>query len=83
MRILSQGAAHRMPRQKWVRHDSDDGGDDLLFRALRQLADEALEEEVPERFLRLIRAAQRHHDAEGDRSEANAEESGKKSGERD
>ena len=65
------------------RGGSPDGGDDLLFRALRQLADEALEEEVPERFLRLIRAAQRQHDAEGDRSEANAEESGKKSGERD
>jgi hypothetical protein len=71
-----------MPRQKWVRHDSDDEADDLLFRALRQLADEALEEEVPERFLRLIRAAQRQHEAEGERAEANSPESGKTSGER-
>lgn len=31
--------------------------DDPLFRALRQVADEALEEDIPERLLRVIRAA--------------------------
>ena len=31
--------------------------DDPLFRALRQVADEALEENIPERLLRVIRAA--------------------------
>jgi hypothetical protein len=31
--------------------------DDPLFRALRQVADEALEEKIPERLLRVIRAA--------------------------
>jgi hypothetical protein len=31
--------------------------EDPLFQALRQVADEALEEEIPERLLRVIRAA--------------------------
>ncbi|MCE3250454.1 MAG: hypothetical protein K0R41_4279 [Geminicoccaceae bacterium] len=33
--------------------------DDPLFRALRQVADEALEEKIPERLLRVIRARKR------------------------
>jgi hypothetical protein len=79
MRTLSQAAAHRMPGQKRVRHDSDDA-DDPLFRALRQLADEALEEEIPERFLRLIRAAERQHEGEGERPETQADELVKEAG---
>jgi hypothetical protein len=72
MGTLSQAAAYWMPRQKRARHASGDDADDPLFRALRQLADEALEEEVPERFLRLIRAAERQH--EGERPEGQADE---------
>ena len=68
---------HRMPRD-----DSDDDGDELLLRALRQLADEALEEQVPERFLRLIRAARRQHEGEGDGPEGSLQDAAKKSGER-
>ena len=61
-----------MPRQKSVRHESDDA-DELLFRALRQLADAALEEEIPERLLRLIRSAERQHEAGGERPEGPSE----------
>lgn len=42
--------------------------DDPLFRALRQVADEALEEDIPERLLRVIRAARngsQHSDEPG------------------
>ena len=62
-----------MPRQKSVRYESDDDADELLFRALRQLADEALEEEIPERLLRLIRTAERQHEAGGERPERPSE----------
>jgi hypothetical protein len=62
-----------MPRQKSVRHESDDDADELLFRALRQLADAALEEEIPERLLRLIRSAERQHEAGGERPEGPSE----------
>ena len=62
-----------MPKQKWVRHDSDDAADELLLQALRQLADEALEEEIPERLLRLVRSAERQHEAEGERPEGRSE----------
>ena len=44
--------------------------DDPLFRALRQVADEALEEEIPERLLRVIRAAQRPPGGQGQRAAA-------------
>ena len=46
--------------------------DDPLFRALRQVADEALEEEIPERLLRVIRAAQRPPAEQSKRTEAPA-----------
>ena len=36
------------------------------MRALRQLADEALEETVPDRLLQVIRAAQRRRSADGE-----------------
>jgi hypothetical protein len=63
-----------MPRQKSVRHESDDDADELLFRALRQLADEALEEEIPERLLRLVRrTAERQHETEDERPEGLSE----------
>jgi len=62
-----------MPRQKSVRYESDDDADELLFRALRQLADEALEEEIPERLLRLIRTAERQPEAGGERPEGPSE----------
>ncbi|HSA80930.1 MAG TPA: hypothetical protein VLE23_08905 [Geminicoccaceae bacterium] len=58
-----------MPKRKSVRHESDNAADELLFRALRQLADEALEEEIPERLLRLVRSAQRQQEAASERSE--------------
>ena len=40
--------------------------DDHLLRALRQVADEALEETVPDRLLQVIRAARRQHTADGE-----------------
>jgi hypothetical protein len=40
--------------------------DDLLMRALRQLADEALEEEIPERLLRPLREAREPPQAGGE-----------------
>jgi hypothetical protein len=40
--------------------------DDHLLRALRQVADEALEETVPDRLLQVIRAARRQHVANGE-----------------
>jgi hypothetical protein len=46
-----------MPRRKQSKPDSQVDTDDPLFRALRQVADEALEEEIPERLLRVIRGA--------------------------
>jgi hypothetical protein len=39
--------------------------DDLLLRALRQLADEALEEDIPERLLRPLREAERRQNIAG------------------
>jgi hypothetical protein len=73
---------HRMPRQKCGRDDSDDDADELLLKALRQLADEALEEEIPERLLRLVRTAERRHEGEGDGPEGRLQESAEKSGKR-
>jgi hypothetical protein len=46
-----------MPRRKQVKQSTMTQQDDPLFRALRQVADEALEENIPERLLRVIRAA--------------------------
>jgi hypothetical protein len=63
-----------MPRQKRVRDDSDDDADERLLKALRQLADEALEEEIPERLLRLVRrTAERQHETEDERPEGLSE----------
>ncbi|MCC2665548.1 MAG: hypothetical protein K0S35_3470 [Geminicoccaceae bacterium] len=45
-----------MPRRKQVKQSTMTQQDDPLFRALRQVADEALEEKIPERLLRVIRA---------------------------
>lgn len=47
-----------MSRKKKVERDREAEADDLLLRALRQLADEALEEQIPERLLRPLREAQ-------------------------
>jgi hypothetical protein len=47
-----------MPRKSKTERGRETEADDLLLRALRQLADEALEEEVPERLLRPLREAQ-------------------------
>jgi hypothetical protein len=47
-----------MPRKSKTERDRETAADDdLLLRALRQLADEALVEEVPERLLRPLREA--------------------------
>jgi hypothetical protein len=40
--------------------------DERLLRALRQVADDALEESVPDRLLQVIRAARRQHTANGE-----------------
>ena len=45
-----------MSRKKKVDR-APEAADELLLRALRQLADEALEEEIPERLLRPLRVA--------------------------
>jgi hypothetical protein len=47
-----------MSKKKKVDSKRDAEADELLLRALRQLADEALEEEIPERLLRPLREAQ-------------------------
>jgi hypothetical protein len=47
-----------MSKKKKVDRKREAEADELLLRALRQLADEALEEEIPERLLRPLREAQ-------------------------
>jgi hypothetical protein len=54
-----------MPRKNRTDRDREAEADDLLLRALRQLADEALEEEVPERLLRPLREAQSRQQGDG------------------
>lgn len=55
-----------MPRKSKTERDREtEADDDLLLRALRQLADEALVEEVPERLLRPLRDAQSRQQADG------------------
>lgn len=44
--------------------------DDLLLRALRQVADETLEEAVPDRLLEVIRKARRRRGADGEAAPA-------------
>lgn len=62
-----------MPRKSKNERDRETEADDMLLRALRQLADEALVEEVPERLLRPLREAQRRQQADGEsREEAGA-----------
>jgi hypothetical protein len=51
-----------MSKKKKVDRAQEAAADELLMRALRQLADEALEEEIPERLLRPLRAARKPHD---------------------
>jgi hypothetical protein len=56
-----------MPRKSKTERDREtEADDDLLLRALRQLADEALVEEVPERLLRPLREAQRRQQVDGE-----------------
>jgi hypothetical protein len=40
--------------------------DDQLLRALREVADDALEEDVPDRLLQVIRAARRERGSNGE-----------------
>jgi len=55
-----------MPRKSKTERDREtEADDDLLLRALRQLADEALVEEVPERLLRPLREAQSRQQVDG------------------
>jgi hypothetical protein len=51
-----------MSKKKKVDRAQEAAADELLMRALRQLADEALEEEIPERLLRPLRAARKPQD---------------------
>ncbi len=46
-----------MSRKKKLEGAEQAAADELLLRALKQLADEALEEEIPERLLRPLREA--------------------------
>jgi len=55
-----------MPRKSKTERDRETEADDLLLRALRQLADEALVEEVPERLLRPLREARSRQQADGE-----------------
>ncbi len=48
-----------MPKQRRTRRRGRVDNDDPLVRALREVADEALEETVPDRLLEVIRAARR------------------------
>ncbi len=48
-----------MSKRKQTPKRTKTPADDLLLRALRQVADEALEETVPDRLLQVIRAARR------------------------
>ena len=66
--LRAHSAAHNMPKEKRIRPE-DDKADEQLFEALRQLADEALEEEIPERLLRLIRAAEGQQEPGGEHLE--------------
>jgi hypothetical protein len=63
-----------MPKQVKISQRRPAPADDLLLRALRQVADEALEETVPDRLLQVIREA-RQRSAEGDPSPAPADPS--------
>ena len=59
-----------MPRKSKTERDRETAADDdLLLRALRQLADEALVEEVPERLLRPLREAQHRQQVDGQASQ--------------
>jgi hypothetical protein len=66
-----------MPRRKQTKSRSQADVDDPVFRALRQVADEALEEDIPERLLRLIRAAPSQPSDEGKLSERPPEQPSK------
>lgn len=53
-----------MSKQKPTAKRTKNPADDQLLRALRQVADEALEEAVPDRLLQVIRSARRRADGE-------------------
>jgi hypothetical protein len=55
-----------MSKRKPTSHRKQASADDHLLQALRQVADEALEETVPDRLLQVIRAARRRHRADGE-----------------
>jgi hypothetical protein len=55
-----------MSKRKRSSHRQQAVTDDRLLRALRQVADDALEESVPDRLLQVIRAARRQHTANGE-----------------
>jgi hypothetical protein len=55
-----------MSKRKRSSHRQQATADDRLLLALRQVADEALEETVPDRLLQVIRAARRQHAANGE-----------------
>jgi hypothetical protein len=62
-----------MSKRKPTPKRTQDPADDHLLRALRQVADEALEETVPDRLLQVIRAARRGRGADGEPPPAPAE----------
>ena len=64
-----------MPRKSKIERDRETEADELLLRALRQLADEALVEEVPERLLRPLREAQNRQRIERASRDDRAQES--------
>ncbi len=62
----------RMAKQRRTHRRGRVDADDPVVRALREVADEALEETVPERLLEVIRAARRQPGAGGDAPAASA-----------
>jgi hypothetical protein len=55
-----------MSKRKRSSHRQQATADDQLLQALRQVADDALEETVPDRLLQVIQAARRQHTANGE-----------------
>jgi hypothetical protein len=62
-----------MSKRKQTSHRKQAPEDARLLRALRQVADEALEETVPDRLLQVIREARRRHGAEDEPAAPRAE----------
>jgi hypothetical protein len=55
-----------MSKQVKISKRKQTPADDLVLRALRQVADETLEEAVPDRLLGVIREARRRRAADGE-----------------